>query len=80
MPLSKRRRVIALVFLASLLFPVPVTCGTAALGYTCMPAPDPSGYVSVYFEVEPLAIALLEGITGTNIPVYYYAGYRHRRP
>jgi hypothetical protein len=44
-----------------------------------MPAPDPSGYVDRYYEVEPLAVALIETITGTSIPVYYYAGHRRER-
>jgi len=80
MALTKRRKVMLTLVAFLILLPVPVTCGTTAIGYTCMPAPDPSGYVNIYFEVEPLSIAILEFFTGTDIPVYYYAGYHHRRP
>ncbi len=51
---SKRKRtalqgLLILLVLAGL-FPVPVTCGAPTA--TCMPAPDPQGYVSVYYELD----------------------------
>ncbi len=70
-------KVAVCVVLGVSLLPVRVTCGTPAAGYTCMPAPDPSGYIEVYYEVEPLLIAALEFLTSTNLPVYYQSG-RHR--
>lgn len=76
---SKRKRtalqgLLILLVLAGL-FPAPVTCG--ALTATCMPAPDPQGYVSVYYEVEPLFVALLETVLTVNLPLKYYSGH-HR--
>jgi hypothetical protein len=68
-----------LFLIALALLPVPVRCGTAALGYMCMPAPDADGFIHVYYEIEPLAIAALELATGTRIPVYYSAGRRRTR-
>jgi hypothetical protein len=68
-----------LLALGCSLFPVSVSCGTAAAGYTCMPAPDPDGYVDVYYEIEPLIVAAAEFLTGTNIPVHYRAGHHRRR-
>ena len=58
---------------AALFFPVKITCGK--IGYTCMPAPDANGYVSVYYEVEPLGITLLETVLGTNLRIAYSKGY-----
>ena len=74
-----RRGFAILLALLFLLLPLPVTCGTAALGYTCMPAPDPTGHLDVYYEVEPLLIAAIELVTGTSIGLYYHAGYRRER-
>ena len=78
-PVALSRRYAVLLTLGCSLFPVPVTCGTAAVAYTCMPAPDPTGYVNVYYEVEPLIVAVIEFVTGTSIPVYYHAGHRRHR-
>jgi NO-binding membrane sensor protein with MHYT domain len=79
MTLTMRRKVLLVAVVLIVLIPVRVTCGTAAMHYVCMPAPDSSGYVNIYFEVEPLGIAVVEFLAGTNIPIYYYAGYHHRR-
>jgi hypothetical protein len=62
-----------------ILLPVKVTCGTAAPGWTCLPAPDPSGYSDVYYEIEPLGIALIERVKGTNVPLFYHSGHDRRR-
>lgn len=72
------RRQALMLALGCCLIPVPVSCGTAAAGYLCMPAPDPNGYIDVYYEIEPLIIAATEFLTGTNIPVYYRAGHDRR--
>ena len=62
---------------ATLLFPVKITCGK--IGYTCMPALNANGYVSVYYEVEPLGITVLETVIGTNLRIAYSKGYDRRK-
>ena len=70
---SLRIKILLLILLAAVvvvaLFPVPVSCG--APGMTCMPAPDDQGYVEVYYEVEPLAVALVEGVLRMDLPLMY---------
>jgi hypothetical protein len=68
-----------LLALGCSLLPVPVACGTAAMGYYCVPAPDPTGHLNVYYEIEPLLVAAIEFATGTSIRVFYYAGYDRQR-
>ncbi len=73
----KFRRLFGLLLLLGALFPVVVPCG--ALGYTCMPAPDPQGYVQLYYEVEPLTVVLLEGILQHDLPLAYFHGYMQKQ-
>ncbi len=75
--MTKRKVLLGLFSLLVLvgLFPVSVTCGAPTA--TCMPAPDPQGYVSVYYEVEPLVVALLETVLPVNLPLKYHSGH-HR--
>jgi hypothetical protein len=75
---TKRRNIVLVLSAGLLLLPVPVNCGSPS--YSCMPAPDQSGFINPYFEVEPLSVAIIEPFTAFNIPVYYYAGYDRRRP
>ena len=74
-------KIFLLILLAAVvvvaLFPVPVSCG--APGRTCMSAPDDQGYVSVYYEVEPLAVALVEGMLRMDLPLKYAHGFSHER-
>ena len=77
--LSKRRRIGKVLLILALiiaLFPVPMACG--APGATCMPAPDDDGYVEIYYEIEPLAVALLEQQLWVNLPAYF-AFFRRER-
>jgi hypothetical protein len=62
---------------SALFFPVKIPCGK--IGYTCLPAPDPNGFVSVYYEVEPLGITVIETVLGTNLRVAYSKGYDRRK-
>ena len=57
------------------LSPISVPCGAPTAA--CMPAPDAQGFVSVYYEVEPIVVALLETMLPVNLSLKYYSGY-HR--
>ena len=64
---------IGLCAAAALAFPVHVTCG--APGALCARPPmGPDSRATYYYEVEPLAVALLEATLQTNIQVYYRSG------
>lgn len=40
----------------------------------CVTAPDAQGNIHYYYEVKPLGAALIENITGTNLPFHYTSG------
>lgn len=40
----------------------------------CTTGPDSNGYVSRYYEVKPIGAALIETITGKNLPLRYTSG------
>ena len=61
--------VLAVVLGAILLFPVRVECGVP--GYTCAVEPDENGNVRENYDIEPLAVVLIESITKKDFPVRY---------
>ncbi len=80
-PLPRARhwlwRLLMAVALIAALAPVAVPCGSPYV--TCMPAPDAEGYVDVYYEVEPLAVLLLETVTRAYMPLAYFSGHRREQ-
>lgn len=54
----------------SMLLPVPVTCG--APGMTCTSAPDTQRRIHRNVDVEPLGIALIEGLIQADVPLKYF--------
>jgi len=64
---------IALILaVAALAMPIKQRCG--APGRACASAQDAQGDVHYYYEVEPLAVFLLESVLGSNIPLFYTSG------
>ena len=64
---------IAVILVAgALAMPIKQRCG--APGRACASAQDAQGYVHYYYEVEPVAVFLLESVLGSNIPVFYTSG------
>ncbi|OBJ86900.1 hypothetical protein [Mycobacterium asiaticum] len=61
-----------LLVAAALAVPIKQRCG--APGRTCATAVDADGNVHYYYEVEPLAVFLLENVLGSDIPVFYTSG------
>ncbi len=57
---------------AALAMPIKQRCG--APGRACATAQDAQGHVHYYYEVEPLAVFLLESAFGSNIPLFYTSG------
>jgi len=57
---------------AALAMPIKQRCG--APGRACASAQDAQGDVHYYYEVEPLAVFLLESVLGSNIPLFYTSG------
>lgn len=57
---------------AALAIPIKQRCG--APGRACATAQDAQGNVHYYYEVEPLAVFLLESAFGSNIPLFYTSG------
>lgn len=64
--------IVGIVVVAALAMPIKQRCG--APGRTCATAQDTQGNVHYYYEVEPVAIFLLESVLGSNIPLYYKSG------
>ncbi len=65
--------VVAIVVVAALAMPIKQRCG--APGRTCATAQDAQGNVHYYYyEIEPVAVFLLESVLGSNIPLYYTSG------
>jgi hypothetical protein len=62
----------AVLVVAALAMPIKQRCG--APGRACATAQDAQGNVHYYYEVEPLAVFLLESVLGSNIPVFYTSG------
>jgi len=58
---------------SALFFPVKIPCGK--IGYTCLRAPNSQGFVSRYYEVEPLGVTVIETVLGTNLRIAYSTGY-----
>ncbi|NPA26994.1 MAG: hypothetical protein GXO36_05285 [Chloroflexi bacterium] len=44
-----------------------------------MSAPDAQGYVSIYYEVEPLAVVFIEKIWQVDLPLKYTHGYSYEK-
>ena len=61
-----------ILVVAALAIPIKQRCG--APGRACASAQDAQGYVHYYYEVEPLAVFLLESVLGSNIPLFYTSG------
>jgi hypothetical protein len=57
---------------AALAMPIKQRCG--APGRACATAQDAQGNVHYYYEIEPLAVFLLESVLGSNIPLFYTSG------
>ncbi len=57
---------------AALAIPIKQRCG--APGRACPSAQDAQGNVHYYYEIEPLAVFLLESVLGSNIPLFYTSG------
>jgi hypothetical protein len=64
--------IVVAVVVAALAMPIKQRCG--APGRTCATAQDAQGNVHYYYEVEPVAIFLMESVLGSNIPLYYTSG------
>jgi hypothetical protein len=64
--------IVVIVVVAALAMPIKQRCG--APGRSCATAQDAQGSVHYYYEVEPIAIFLLESALGSNIPLYYTSG------
>jgi hypothetical protein len=62
--------VVAVIGLLAL--PVEQRCGHP--NYTCATAPDTHGYIDYYYEVKPLAVAVIESLTGAEISFHYSSG------
>ena len=60
------------LLIAALAMPIKQRCG--APGQTCATTLDARGNKHCYYEVEPLAVYLLETIIGSNIRWYYTSG------
>ncbi|ORB84262.1 hypothetical protein B1987_11175 [Mycobacterium kansasii] len=60
------------LLIAALAMPIKQRCG--APGRTCASTLDAQGNAHYYYEVEPLAVFLLETVTGSNIRLFYTSG------
>lgn len=69
---KKTRLVLLILCLCAFLFPALIQCGSP--GAVCATAPDEQGYYYTFYEIEPLGIALIEGILRLPLPIYYYRG------
>ncbi|KAF0106503.1 MAG: hypothetical protein FD146_2511 [Anaerolineaceae bacterium] len=72
---KKRTHVVLIVGIIVLvcgccLAPLPVPCG--APGMSCRTGPGPGGASSVFYELEPLGVAVLELVFQDNIRIYYW--------
>ena len=70
--MSRKKKIILIVAGLILLIPVHVQCGH--LLYGCVTAPDPSGYYTTVYELEPFGITVVETIIGVNLHLYYWRG------
>jgi hypothetical protein len=64
--------IVVVVVIAALAMPIKQRCG--APGRSCATAEDAQGNVHYYYEIEPIAIFLLESVFGSNIAIYYSSG------
>jgi hypothetical protein len=59
------------------LIPIRVRCGN--LRFSCA-VPSPRGGIIYSYEVEPLAVTVVETLLGANMGLYYYSGREWVRP
>lgn len=62
--------VVGLTVLAVLGIPIKQTCPRGP----CATAPDAQGNIHYYYETKPLGVTLIEGVTGSVIPISYTSG------
>jgi hypothetical protein len=71
---TRTKRIVAISIVVALLgccciTPLPVACG--APGMTCRTGPGPGGASSVFYELEPLGVVVIEAIFRVDLPIYY---------
>lgn len=64
-----KKIILAIFLLIILIFPIGVSCGR--LFKTCTTPPDENEYIHRTVIYKPFGIALLELITGLDIPIIY---------
>ncbi len=71
--ISLRFIIVVVVSCVVFLYPVKVRCGTP--GASCaMPPKNKSEFARWYYEIEPLGLAVIEGVIRVNMPIYYSQG------
>lgn len=63
-----------------LLLPTQENCGTANKKYKlCTYPPDESGYITRYYEVQPVIASIVEMVGVRNFPITYSSGYHYQK-
>ena len=70
--MTKKEKIIIGAIILILLLPTYVPCGHVF--YSCATAPDDTGYYYTFYEVEPLAITIIETVVVDNFRFYYWRG------
>ncbi len=65
--------IVVILLCVVVLYPVRIRCG--APGASCaMPPRNKSEFARWYYEIEPLGLAVIEGVIRVNLPIYYSQG------